>query len=143
MITSILKTVALAAGCNQVFYESKQLSNIITGQALQGNVFCLIIQPNSVTIKTAGNGVRVVYPNYNIEIMQQVNLEDTAENNEVVFDNLMEICKAFIYELIKTGSFQKITDVSLVKIEESRYDFNPIGWSMSISLNPIINSDQC
>jgi len=143
MITTILKAAATTAGCDQVFYESKDLANVITDQALQGNIFCLIIQPDSVRLEVKGNGIRDHFPAHVVEIMQQVKLEDTAENNEVVYANLLEIAKKLIWALIETQSFTKIATVNAVKIPETKYDFNPIGWSLTLDLIPIENDNQC
>jgi hypothetical protein len=143
MITTLLKAAALSAGCDQVFYESKQLANIITDQALQGNVFCLIIQPDSIKGEVKGNGIRDHFQAHIIEVMQQTKLEDTAENNEVVYAALWEVCKKIVWALIETQAFNKIKSFNGTKIPETRYDFNPIGWSISLDLTPIVNSDQC
>lgn len=141
MITTILK--AAAAGCNQVVFESKQLANIITDQSLQGNVFCLILQADSLRLNPVSNGVREHYPSIQVEIMRQVDLEDTAENNEVALEILKEMCKAFIWQLIESGSFQKIGEVPCEKIPENKYDANMLGWSMTLDLTYIQNSNQC
>lgn len=143
MITTILKTAATTAGCDQVFYESDKLAGVITDQAMQDKVFCLVIQPNECTLNVAGNGVREHYASHYIEVMQQVKLEDTAENNEVVYDKLLKICEKIVYALIVTGSFQKIASVTAVKIQENKYDFNPIGWSMPLDLQLIENKANC
>jgi len=143
MITTILKAAATAAGCNQVVYESDKLSNLITDQSLQGNIFCLILQANNLRFNCIGNGVREHYPSIQVEIMLQVNLENKAENNEAVLDNLKESCKEFIWQLIESGSFQKITEVPCEKIQENKYDANMLGWSMTLDLTYIQNSNQC
>jgi hypothetical protein len=143
MITTILKAAATTAGCDQVFYESKELAGIITDQAQQGKVFCLIIQPDTCTLNIAGNGIREHFATHYVEVMQQVKLEDTAENNEVVYANLLEICKKLIYALIVTGSFQKIASITATKIPENKYDFNPIGWSIPLDLQLIENKANC
>lgn len=143
MITTILKIIATAAGCNQVFYESDKLAGVITDQSLQGNVFCLILQANNLRLNPAGNGIREHYPAIQVEIMQQVELENTAENNETVLENLKEICKEFVWQLIESGYFQKIGEVPCEKIQENKYDANMLGWSMTFDLNYIQNTIQC
>lgn len=142
MITSILKTAAINAGCEQIFYESDKLSGVITDQSQQDKILCLILQTNSLKLKVI-SGMRERYPAVIIEIMKQVKMEDTAENNETTLDALLVVCKSFIYYLIESGSFSKITEVPVEKIQESRYDANFLGWSMSLDLNYIQNSDQC
>jgi len=143
MITTILKTAATAAGCDQVVYESDKLANLITDQSLQGNIFCLILQANSLRLNAISNGIRERYPSIQVEIMQQVELENTAENNEAVFENLKEICKAFVWQVIESESFQKIGEVPCEKILENKYDANMLGWSMTFDLTYIQNTNQC
>lgn len=143
MITTILKTAATAAGCDQVVYESDKLANLITDQSLQGNIFCLILQTNSLRLSAVSNGIREHYPSIQVEIMQQVELENMAENNEAVFENLKEICKTFVWQIVESGSFQKIGEVPCEKIPENKYDANMLGWSMTFDLTYIQNTNQC
>ena len=143
MITTILKAAATAAGCNQVVYESDKLANLITDQSLQGNIFCLILQANSIRLNPVSNGIRERYPSIQVEIMQQVELENTAENNEIVLESLKEMCKEFVWQIIESGSFQKIGEVPCEKIQENKYDANVLGWSMTLDLTYIQNSNQC
>ena len=143
MITTKLKTILTAAGCTSVLYEAKELANIIADQALQSDIIAVIIQPTEVTLEVKANGVHEHYPPVMVEIMKQVPLEDSAENNEVTFVALLEICKAVIGGLIDSGDYKKITSLKVSKILETRYDANVIGWAMPLDLFYLENKNNC
>lgn len=143
MITDKLKTALTTAGCNQVLYESDKLSGIITDQATQNSIVGLIIQPNTVRLEVKGNGIHEHYPPIQVEIMKQVLPEDTAEHNEATLIELLGICKAFIQALITSGDFKKIQSIEAVKIQETRYDANVIGWMLPIDLYYLENKTNC
>jgi hypothetical protein len=74
-----------------------------------------------------------------IEVLQQVRLEDDADNNEVQLQALLDLCKQIIVRLIALAEFKTITPVTVSKIPESKYDANMIGWSMPLNLYYLLN----
>lgn len=138
-----LKTQLTAAGCTQVFYENEQLANVITDQINQGAIVGMIIEPSAATFEVKGNGVSPRFPPVIVEIMQQVKPEDTAEHNRTAFEDLTAIASKFVYLLVRSAEFAKITDVPATKITENRYDANVIGWRLSLNLKYIDNTLNC
>lgn len=145
MITTQLKSILTSAGCTLVLYESGKLANLFTDQSLQTDIVGLIVQPNSFTKEVKANSILEHYPNFVIEIMHQARLEDSADNNEPVFEALNTVCDKVILYLIATGVYKKITPIVLNKILETKYDANCIGWSMTIDLTYLENKgkDPC
>ncbi len=143
MITDKLKYALTSAGCTLVLYESDKLSGIITDQTRQNDIVGLIIQPNTLRLEVKGNSIHEHYPPITIEIMKQVNPEDTAENNESTLRDLVEVCKAFITVLVVSGDFKKIQSVEITKIQETRYDANVIGWIVPLDLHLLENNNNC
>jgi hypothetical protein len=143
MITTKLKLILTAAGCTAVLYESDKLANILVDTAAREEIIGLILQPNSILKNIKANSIQSHYKP-TIEIIQQVKLEDTAENNEAKLQSLELICEAVILELIATGYFKHITgEWELIKILETRYDANVIGWSMPLDLYYLLNENKC
>jgi hypothetical protein len=140
---SNLKALLQTAGCTLILYESDKLANILTDQSDQNDVIGLILQPNSMTFEVKGNGVHHHYPPVVVEIMKQVQLEDSAENNEATLKSIELICDKFIYGLTKAGSYKKITSITASKIQENRYDANLLGWSLPLDLYLIENLQNC
>lgn len=143
MITAKLKLILTNAGCTTVLYESTQLANILVDYAKREEIIGLILQPNTVQLNVKANAIQEHYPPVVIEIMQQVKLEDSAENNEAKLTALLEICKAVILGLIASGDYKKITPIEVTKILETRYDANVIGWSMPLDLYYLLNENKC
>lgn len=142
MITNDLKTLLSAAGCTLVLYESDKLAGIITDQANQNHILGLIIQPNEVELIPAGTGIRRHYPPITVEIMKQVRPEDTAENNEATLEALFGIVEKFYLSLMN-GTFKKLGRVTVVKIQETKYDANMIGWMIPLDLTHNENKTSC
>ena len=143
MITTLLKTILTAAGCTTVLYESDKLANILVDYAKREEVIGLILQPNEIELNVKANAIQEHYPPVIVEIMQQVKLEDSAENNEEKLEDLKEICKEVILGLIDSGDYKKIMPFKIIKILETRYDANVIGWSMSLDLYYLKNENKC
>ena len=143
MITAKLKLILTAAGCTTVLYESDKLSNILMDMAKREEIIGMILQPNTVQLNVKANAIQEHYPPVIVEIMQQIKLEDTAENNEAKLTDLLEICKAVILGLIASGDYKKITPIEVTKILETRYDANVIGWSMPLDLYYLLNENKC
>ena len=139
MITSTLKSCLETAGCTLVLYEASQLANLLTDQSRQDDIIGLVLQPTEITLEVKATGIHEHYPPIRVEIMQQVRLEDSAENNELVLDSLLEISKLFIRALIATEEFHKINSFTISKILENKYDANLIGWSLPLDLKLIEN----
>jgi len=142
MIAETLKTVLTDSGCTYVLYESDKLANLVTDEATQDDVIGLIVQPNSVNLVVKANAILEQYPPYYVEIMKQVRLEDTAENNEVVLQQLLDICKQIIVRLIDLELFKTIQPLKVDKILENKYDANVIGWSMPLELTRLLNENR-
>lgn len=142
MITAKLKTALTSAGCSLVLYESSQMSGIVTDQSKQNDIVGLVIEPNTVKLEVKGNGVHEHYP-VTVEIMKQVKQEDMAENNETTLNNLLSVVKAFITVLVASGDFKKIQSIEVVKIQETRYDANLIGWTVPLDLYLVENNNTC
>ena len=143
MITTNLKLILTAAGCTTVLYESDKLSNILMDTAKREEVIGMILQPNEIELNVKANAIQEHYPPVIVEIMQQVKLEDTAENNEEKLESLKEICKEIILGLISSGDYKKIPSYKITKILEIRYDANVIGWSLPLDLYTLINENKC
>jgi hypothetical protein len=142
MITSQLKSILTAAGCTLVLYESDKLANMVTDQSDQNDIIGLLLQSNEVILEPKGSGVTRKYPVI-IEVLHQVRLEDSADNNEAYLESLLTVCEAIVTGLISSGLFQKVATLTMTKIIESRYDANVIGWSISITLVPVQNKTNC
>jgi hypothetical protein len=140
MITATLKNALTTSGCTLVLYESQQLANLLTDQTLHDDILGLILQPTDITLEVKANAILEHYPPVRVEIMKQVRLEDSAENNEVTLEDLFQVAKKFIKAVIATGIFKKITSVQATKILETRYDANLIGWSLPLDLQLIENT---
>lgn len=142
MITSTLKDILADSGCTLVLYESDKIANLLTDQSNQDDIIGLIIQPNSVNLVVKANAIMEQYPPYYIEIMKQVRLEDTADNNEVVLQELLDICKQIIVRLIDLEMFKTLQPLRVDKILETKYDANVIGWSMPLELTRLLNENR-
>jgi len=134
MITDKLKTILTTSGCTLVLYESDKLANILTDQSDQNDIIGLILQINEVDLEVKANAIPEHYNPLYIEILQQVKLEDTADNNEVKFQSLLDKCKEVVVRVIADAEFKTILPMHLTKIQETKYDANVIGWSMPFNL---------
>ncbi len=134
MITSKLKTILTAAGCTLVIYEQDKLANLLTDQSNQNDIIGLILQVNEVDLEIKANAIPEHYNPLYIEILQQVRLEDAADNNETKFQTLLDKCKEIIIRIIADAEFKTIQPMHLSKIYENKYDANVIGWSMPFNL---------
>lgn len=143
MITAKLKLILTAAGCTTVLYESSQLANILMDTAKREEIIGMILQPNTVQLNVKANAIQEHYPPVVVEIMQQVKLEDSAENNEAKLEALKGITKKVVYALIITGDYKQVKPMEITKILESRYDANVIGWSMPLDLYYLLNENKC
>jgi hypothetical protein len=139
MITAKLKTILNASGCTLVLYEQAQLANLYTDQSKQYDIIGLILQLNEVILEVRANAILEHYNPLTIEIMQQVRLEDAADNNEVQFQFLLDKCKEIILRLIADAEFKTLQPVTCMKILESKYDANVIGWSIPLNLYYLLN----
>lgn len=142
MITAKLKQILTDSGCTLVLYEQDKLANLKTDQSKQYNIIGLILQLNTIRLEIKANAIPERYPNLIIEVMQQVRLEDDADNNEVQFQELLDRCKEIIVRLIHDAEFKTIQPIELTKILESKYDANVIGWSMPLDLYYLHNENR-
>ena len=139
MITDTLKTILADSGCTLVLYESDMLSNVPMDRSNQTDIIGLITQLDQVTLEVRANAVQERYNPLYIAVMKQVRLEDFADQNEVLYQQLLDICKEIIVRLIAAKIFKKVKDVRCTKIRENQFDANMLGWSMTLDLTPLIN----
>jgi hypothetical protein len=134
MITAKIKQLLIDSGCTLVLYESDKLANLLTDRSDQLDIIGLILQINEVDLEIKANAIPEHYNPLVIEVLQQVRLEDTADNNETKFQFLLDKCKEIIVRVIADASFKTILPIHLTKIQENKYDANVIGWSMPFNL---------
>jgi CHAT domain-containing protein len=142
MITSKLKTILTDSGCSLIIYEQPQLANLYTDQSHQLDIIGVIFRQDFINLEVRANAIAEHYNPLTIEILQQVRLEDKAENNEVQFQALLDICKQVIVRLIADAEFKTIQPVTVNRVLESKYDANVIGWSMPLDLYYLRNENR-
>jgi hypothetical protein len=142
MITSKLKTILTSSGCTLVLYESDKIANLKVDQGNQNDIIGLIIQPNEVLLEVKANAILEHFPPIVIEVIQQVELEGAADDNEVKLQTLLDVCKKIILYLINSGDYKKIDKMTATKIQETKYDANVIGWSMPLDLYYLKNENK-
>lgn len=142
MITAKLKTILIDSGCTLVLYEQDKLANLHTDRSDQFDVIGLIIQPNEVILEVKANAILEHYNPLTIEVMQQVRLEDDADNNETKLQALLDICKEIIVRLIHEADYKTLTPLVVGKIPENKYDANVIGWTMPMNLYYLKNENR-
>jgi len=143
MIKDLLTTALTTAGCTKILYESDKLAGITSDQIEPSDIVGYIIEPNNLTFDVKSNGILRTYSPHYVEILAQVKTEDTAVNNEVLLESLASIAEKFIYQLVTSGKFKKITSVQSSKVLENKYDANVIGWSLPLQLNYLEMKENC
>lgn len=134
MITNKLKQILVDSGCTLVIYEQQQLINLYTDQSDSTDIIGHIIRPVTVDLEVRANAIHEHYNPLTIEILQQAELEDKAENNEVQLQALLEICKQVLTRLIALQEFKAILPISALRVLENKYDANVIGWALNLNL---------
>lgn len=147
MITSKLRTILTSSGCTLVLYESDKIANLKVDQGNQNDIIGLIIQPNEVLLEVKANAILEHYPPVLIEVIQQVELEGAADDNEVKLQTLLDICKDIIVRLIYDSQLNplegfKFKSLTTTKIQETKYDANVIGWSMPLDITRLKNENK-
>jgi hypothetical protein len=142
MITAKLKQILIDSGCSLVLYEQDKLANLYTDQSDQFDIIGLILQPNELTLEVKANAIHEHYNPLTIEVLQQVRLEDQADNNEVKLQALLDICKQIIVRIIATAEFKSQAPYTVIKIPENKYDANVIGWAMSLNMYYLLNENR-
>jgi hypothetical protein len=142
MITAKLKQILTDSGCTFVLYESDKIANLFTDQAKQYEVIGLILQINELDLEVKANAIHEHYNPLYIEILQQVRLEDQADNNETKLQMLLDKCKEVILRIINDAEFKTILPVHPSKVLETKYDANVIGWSMPFNLYYLKNENK-
>lgn len=137
-----IEALLINSGCTSVIYETDNLSNVRTDESVELDILGLVVQPNQMLLQVKANAI-TEQPILTVEVLQQVRPEDLEYHNEHVLEDLLVICKTFIYKAIASGIFHKITNVTLTKVLESKYDANLIGWSIPIDWVLIKNEDHC
>lgn len=145
MVTNKIKQVLTDAGCTLVIYEQQQLINLYTDQSRPVDIIGHIIRPVAVNLEVKANAIHEHYNPLTIEILQQVSLEDKAENNEVQLQTLLNICKQVVIRLIAMAEFKTILPVTALRVLENKYDANVIGWAINLNLYYLLNEtrDPC
>jgi hypothetical protein len=142
MITSKLRTILASSGCTFVLYESDKIANLKVDQGNQNDIIGLIIQPNEVLLEVKANAILEHFPPIVIEVIQQVELDGAADDNEVKLQTLLDVCKKIILYLIDSGDYKQIKAMTVTKIQETKYDANVIGWSMPLDLYYLKNENK-
>jgi hypothetical protein len=142
MITTKLKTILTASGCTLVLYDQQQLANLYIDRNDQFDIVGMILQPPDVFLEVRANAIAEHYVPITIEILQQVRLEDKAEHHEVQLQALLDICKEVIVRLIHEAEFKTLTPVDAMRVLESKYDANVIGWSLPLNLYYLHNEER-
>lgn len=142
MITDKLKTILNASGFTLILYEQDKLANLKTDRSDQFDIIGLILQLNDLRLEFKANAILEHYPNLIIEVMQQVRLEDDADNNEVQFQFLLDKCKEILLRLANDPEIKHLMPVNVIKILETKYDANVIGWSMPLDITYLKNEIQ-
>ena len=113
-----------------------------TDQSDEATIIGLVTQLNSMTLEVKANAIHEHYNPLYIEVAQQVTLEDKADNNEVKFQALLNICKQIIVRIVGEGTMKHVGPVPVEKISETRYDANVIGWVMTLDLYYLLNENR-
>jgi hypothetical protein len=142
MINTI-KAALAAAGCTYVLYESEQQANNQLDITSPEHVIGLLLESNTMTLRTGGNTVRRAYPLTFVQVLQQVPAEASADSNQARLDRCAFVAGAFVNALIAGGQFRKIPNVTASKVNESRYDANCIGWQLALDLQLIDAAQTC
>jgi hypothetical protein len=142
MITAKLKTILTDSGCTLVIYEQDKLANLYTDQSDQFDIAGVIMQVNELTLEVKANAILEHYNPLTIDVISQVRLEDAADNNEVRLQQLLDICKEIIIRLIADAEFKTLKPIQVLKVLETKYDANVIGWSMPLNLTYLKNENR-
>lgn len=134
MITAKLKQILADSGCTLVLYDQQQIVNLFTDRSDQFDIVGIIIQPEIITLEVRANAISEHYNPLTIEVVRQVGLEDKAEVNETKLQECLDTCKEIIVRLIASAEFKTITPVNAIRVLESKYDANVIGWSIVLNL---------
>jgi hypothetical protein len=138
-----IKTALSTAGCSLVIYENDQLANVRLDESGPNDYTGVLLESNSAVINPTGGAVRISHPLTVVEILHQVDPENSAENNQLYLDQCMTIAGLFVGALVGTGLFKRIANVTASKITERKYDANLLGWSLAINLQLIDNTIPC
>jgi hypothetical protein len=143
MITTILDNILTASGCDRVVYEQAQLANLHLDTSNPGEIVGVIIQPDNVKLEVRANAIHEHYEDLRIEVVQQVELEDEAADNESRLEACLETCKTIIVNLIASTNFKSVQPVLCNRVLENKYDANLIGWAMTLNLYYLKNENRC
>ena len=142
MITTILKDILTASGCTLVIYEQARLANLYTDQSDQDSIIGVIAQLDSMILENKANAIMEHYNPLYIEVSKQVAMQDQADNNEVVFQALLEICKQIVVRIIGEATFKIGSPITASKIPESKYDANVLGWILALDIKYLNNENR-
>ena len=142
MITAQLKTILAASGCTLVLYTGQATENVETDESNQADIVGIISQLDEVTLEQRANAIHEHYNPLVIQVCQQVELEDSADDNEIRLQALMDICKEIIVRLVAEADFKTITPITMIKVLENQHDANFIGWRMPIELYRLKNENR-
>jgi len=142
MITPTLKQIMTDSGCTLVIYEAERLANLYTDQSNQADIVGLIIQPASLILEVKANAIHEHYNPMTLKVMQQVDLEDSADNNEAKLQQLLNICKEIIIRVIAEATFKTQKPYIATRILETEFDANVFGWSLPLDLYYLLNENR-
>jgi len=134
MITDILKTILSDSGCTLVLYTGVATENVETDQSNQTDIVGIISQLDELTLEVRANAIHEHYNPLVIQVCRQVDLELSADDNEIKLQECMDVCKQIIVRLVGEALFKTITPVTISKVLERQHDANFIGWRMPIEL---------
>lgn len=145
MVTAKIKQILTDSGCTFVTYEQQQLANLYTDQAKQYDVIGVIVRPEQITLEVKANAIHEHYNPLTIQVLQQVKVEEAADDNEVQLQELLDICKQIIVRIIASAEFKTQKPYTATRILENKYDANIIGWSLGFDLYYLLNEtrDPC
>ena len=135
-LTTLAQSIA-----DQVYYGDKNEQNVVAELEYSDNWLCLIDEIN-IGSGTTGSSHEVRFP-VSFAFVKTVPLEDNAIFNGAIMIESRVKCFAMLNSIIKSGTMAKLPTWGLVKVRESEYDINCIGWRINIELTPINFTGLC
>lgn len=136
MLRDDIETIATAAGAEQFIYDEPNKANVLADTINSGEVIAIMDEVNTINQNVRNNGVDEVAV-IRIAFVKQVDINDYADNNAILMEELRIITNKFLIELTKSEYFGRNISSRTSKYLENMTDANLIGWQMSINL-PII-----
>lgn len=141
-VKSDISSCGLAAGADLFHYERINLENQVIDEVIPGSHVCFMQEVNTVNMTTDSNGISEGVT-VSVSFISQANYKELASYNEDLMNELLEMCRKFMIELVKTGNYQKVISIPWVKFEETVFDANYIGWTANFNLTPRDGYTEC